>query len=351
MKSLSVKNIKESIRCMALMAMALGMGACDPILDNGDEDCDVRVQFIYDYHMENVNSFHLRVGAVTLYVFDADSTLVHQQTEAGEALKDPNYRMRLPFDPKDHYLIAWGHNLGCTTTELPALTTGKSHMRELTCRIGGRTQRADGCTEVCETGPIFHGKVDKPVAVKSETAPPTIALPMMKNTSTLVVNLQNTSGEPLSKEDFTFEVVDDNGLMAHDNSLIPDVELTYVPYATADGQVGYQGEEEGTRASSSAPGINMVKAELTLGRLMADRNPRLTVTNRQTGDVVFSIPLVDYLKLMRSQYHTGNMSDQEYLDRQDYYPFTFFLDDRGSWISAYIEILSWRVVLQDVDLE
>ena len=343
MKSLSA-HIKETIKYMALVAVALGMAACDPILDNGDEDCDVRVQFIYDYNMLGVDAFCKQVSAITLYVFDADETLVWKQTEEGSPLGNPAYRMKLPFDPKDHYLIAWAHRQGCTTTELPPMTIGQSRMKELTCRIGGRTPMPDGSIQVCGIGPIFHGKLDKPVAVKSNANPPTITMPLMKNTSTLVVNLSNTSTDALEADDFSFTVTDDNGLMAHDNTLIPDKRLTYVPHASREGSV----EIEETR--SAVKKQNSVIAELTLGRLMADRNPRLTVTNLTTGETVFSIPLVDYLKLMRSQHDTGHMSDQEYLDREDSYAFTFFLDEDANWLSASILINSWRVVLQDVDL-
>lgn len=346
MKSLSAKYIKETIKYMALVAVVLGMAACDTILDNGDEDCDVRVQFIYDYNMLGVDAFCKQVGAVTLYIFDADSTLVWKQTEEGDALKDPNYRMKLPFDPKDHHLIAWGHNQGCRTTELPQMNIGTSRMKELTCRIGGREQ-INGCTQVCEIGPIFHGKLDNPVAVKTNEAAPTITMPMMKNTSILVVNLSNTSEDPLKADDFSFAVTDDNGLMAYDNTLIPDTELTYVPFEQRDASIDVGLPDEGTRATKKQ---NSVIAELSLGRLMADRNPRLTVTNLTTGETVFSVPLVDYLKLMRSQHDTGHMSDQEYLDREDSYAFTFFLDEQANWISAIILINAWRVVLQDVDL-
>ena len=344
MKSLSAQ-FKKMIKYMALVAVALGMVACDTILDNEDEDCEVRVQFIYEHNMLGVDAFHKQVSAVTLYIFDADSTLVHQQNETGAALADPNYRMRLPFDPKNHHLIAWAHTEGCTTTELTPLKTGKSCMKELTCRIGGRSVRPDGCTEVREIGPIFHGQADKPIAVKTNDAAPTITIPLVKNTSTLRIILQNTSDTPLKAEDFTYTVVEDNGLMAYDNALMPDDSLTYVPFATQDGSAGYRKEESGTRAN-----VNMAIAEFTLGRLMADKNPRLTVTNRSTGKTVFDIPLVDYLKLMRSQYNTGDMSDQEYFDREDSYAFTFFLDEQANWLSASILINSWRVVLQDVDL-
>lgn len=40
------------------------------------------------------------------------------------------------------------------------------------------------------------------------------------------------------------------------------------------------------------------------------------------------------------------MSDQEYLDRQDEYNMTFFLDPDDRWIDQYIYINSWHLVIQ-----
>lgn len=45
------------------------------------------------------------------------------------------------------------------------------------------------------------------------------------------------------------------------------------------------------------------------------------------------------------------MSDQEYLDRQDEYNMTFFLDEQNQWINSVILINSWRVVLSNVDVD
>jgi hypothetical protein len=45
------------------------------------------------------------------------------------------------------------------------------------------------------------------------------------------------------------------------------------------------------------------------------------------------------------------MSDQEYLDRQDEYNMTFFLDEFGNWASSRIIINSWNVILQDTELQ
>ena len=45
------------------------------------------------------------------------------------------------------------------------------------------------------------------------------------------------------------------------------------------------------------------------------------------------------------------MTDQEYLDRQDDYTLTFFLDRNQKWIGTSIIINSWKVVLSNVDFD
>ena len=44
------------------------------------------------------------------------------------------------------------------------------------------------------------------------------------------------------------------------------------------------------------------------------------------------------------------MSDQEFLDREDDYVMTLFLDENNEWLSSQILIHSWMVVLDDVNL-
>ena len=95
--------------------------------------------------------------------------------------------------------------------------------------------------------------------------------------------------------------------------------------------------------------VSAVVAELTTSRLMAGSKARLTVTNRRTGATVASIPVVDYALLVKGNYNRA-MTDQEYLDRQDEYNMTFFLDEGGNWLSASVIINSWHVVVNNADL-
>ena len=57
-------------------------------------------------------------------------------------------------------------------------------------------------------------------------------------------------------------------------------------------------------------------------------------------------PLIDYVLLVKSNYKS-HWGDQEFLDRQDEYNMTFFLDESGNWISSSIIVNSWRVVLNN----
>ena len=95
--------------------------------------------------------------------------------------------------------------------------------------------------------------------------------------------------------------------------------------------------------------VSAVVAEMTVNRLLASKHPRLKVYNNLNKKMVFSIPLIDYALLVKGNYNK-EMTDQEYLDRQDDYSFIFFVDDHLDWLSATIYVNSWRVVLQNVDM-
>ena len=94
--------------------------------------------------------------------------------------------------------------------------------------------------------------------------------------------------------------------------------------------------------------IGVAMAELTVGRLVKGRRPILNVYNTH-GVRVISIPLIDYALLIKGHYNS-TMSDQEYMDRQDEYNMTFFLDKEDRWVSSSILINSWRVILDDIDI-
>lgn len=351
----------------AVVALA-AMTACQGAIYDGEGDCTAyyRIRFRYDWNMKFADAFAHEVKAVTLYVFDRSGKLVLQQSASGAELGEEGYLMPVELAPGDYDLLAWcGEGLtdGGLSFSVPAADTKEA----LRCTMT-RTRDAAGRAAVDPDGglkPLYHGYVEAQHFPEEEGVH-VIDLPLKKNTNSIRVVLNQQGGEPIAEDDFIFEITDDNGRMEWDNSLLPDERLVYPAWHVATGFADLGPEEDiyddlpaaGPNAAPAAAApradgsisVGVALAEFTIGRLVKEgHNPYLTVKVRETGKTVFSLQLTKYLLFVKG-YYNREMDDQEYLDRQDDYALTFFLDSGGRWIDTYIYINDWRVVPQDVDL-
>lgn len=337
----------------AIFCLGALLAACDTIYDD-EGDCDVhyRVRFSSAYNLSYADAFAHEVDEVTLYVFDADGRYVTQLNEQADDLTAAGQTLELPELPAGRYtFVAWGGLEGeLKSYEVPDMQVGVSTLDDLTCRIGREKQPDDGSVHVGELDELFHGRQTYDLTASEGTH--LLDLPLTKDTKHVRVVLQNLSGEPIGADDFIFTITDDNGLMASDNTLLPDELLTFDAWHVSQGSVSTKATENINDSTSS---LSVAVAELTTGRLMAeqtDNRTTLTVKRRngeQAGQTILSIPLVDYALLVKG-YYNHEMDDQEYLDRQDEYNLTFFLDENNNWLSASIIINSWHIVLSDVEL-
>lgn len=354
----------------ALVAMTACRGAIYD--DEGDCTAYYRIRFRYDRNMKFADAFASEVKAVQLYVFDRSGALVLQQQASGAELCEEGYLMPVELVPGDYDLLAWcGEGLtdGGASFTLPE----SGQLETLGCTMT-RSHAGGAATVDVEGGlkPLYHGYLAAQHFPDGEGTH-IIEMPLCKNTNAIRVVLQQQAGEGLTAEDFDFEITDNNGLMAWNNELLADETLVYPAWHVAAGtaEVAPEGRAAhpapapasaaavGAAASAPAAGaaprdettsVSVVVAELTVGRLVREgHNPILTVRDRASGETVFSIPLIDYVLLVKG-YYNRTMSDQEYLDRQDDYALTFFLDSGRRWIDAYLYINSWYVVLHDVEI-
>ena len=170
-------------------------------------------------------------------------------------------------------------------------------------------------------------------------------IPLIKDTNDINVVLQHISGDPVDKDEFTMTVVDANGKMNWDNSILPDDPITYYAHHKYSGTAGMVEPDPASRTITS---YSACIGEFTVARLMEDRDMRLIIRNRKNEEVV-NIPMIDYALLVKSSHNVG-MTDQEFLDRQDKYDLVFFLDRGGRWVYASINIASWKKVIQNTEL-
>lgn len=336
------------ITLLLCITATLTLCTCDAIFeDEGDCTTHFKVEFTYDRNMHFADAFAHEVKQVTLYIFDMDGKLVRTQSESGAVLAQDGYLMDVDIKPDTYTLVAWaeGWETGSTYT-YSELQPGVSDLEELNCRLN-RQHDADGTAYIDEDiSPLYHAiSYNECFCELIDGGESIISLNLTKNTNNVRVILQHLSGEDVNADDFTFSITDANGHMDYDNSLLPDETLTYRAWDTYSGSAGINAPTDTRDAVTS---VSVAIAELTTGRLMADGNPILTVKNKE-GETVLSIPLVDYALLVKGNYNR-DMDDQEYLDRQDEYNLTFFLDDDDRWVSSSIIINSWTVVLQDVGI-
>lgn len=116
--------------------------------------------------------------------------------------------------------------------------------------------------------------------------------------------------------------------------------VMYHPWATSEASTDYS---TGSRADAADGRINVVLAELTTSRLHPDNNTTLTVRKRDTGKLLFSIPLQKFALMIRNS-NFASMDPEEYLDRQDDFSLTFILDENQQWVAVEINVLNWREV-------
>jgi hypothetical protein len=144
---------------------------------------------------------------------------------------------------------------------------------------------------------------------------------------------------------FRYEITADNGLLNHNNEVVANGMLTYKPWSVTSGSADVA-PDYGTSSVTRGNQVSVAVAEFTISRMIDGQSPVLTIWNIEENEPVLSIPVADYALLVKG-YYNSSMSNQEYLDRQDEYNMTFFLDEDGDWLSASIIVNSWRVVLNN----
>lgn len=345
---------------MAVMVMFLFLfTSCNGFVYDEEGDCSVTysLKFRYDMNLKWADAFANEVKSVYLYAFDEDGVLVWKNSEAGAVLAQPDYSMNLDL-PAGHYrLLAWcGLENGKEreSFEVPETTVGVTRIDDVTCQMNV-DEGEDGMAHSDRyLDFLFHGVIDVELPEDVDGGHYTYIMPLVKNTNHIRIILQQLSGEDLDVDDFNFKIEDSNGFMASDNSLLADNRMVmYRPWAVTSGTAGV-GKDDVSPHSRAIVNVNGVIADFSVGRMMDGhyRSMYLTITNKD-GELVAKVPVIDYALLSKEYYEEAyghRMSNQEFLDREDEYVLTFFLDSNRKWNSTSILIHSWRIVLHNVDL-
>lgn len=348
-----IRNVAATI-CMASVCL-LAMSSCDSWLYEEEGDCSVyyRLKFRYDKNLKWADAFANEVSSVHLYAFDKSDVLVWQWEEQIDPTTAENYSVLLDLPAGDYRLLAWCGLRNDGEREesfsVPEARIGETRMEQLQCTLN-RERDESGAYSEERLYRLFHGSLDVSLPENEDGGSYDYTMYLTKNTNHVRVILQHLSEEDVNEADFIFRIDDENGLMAHDNELIADENINYRPWDIQGVEAGIG--KDGSRAISNVKGL---VADFTVGRLIETHREKmiLTITTKE-GKTVARIPVIDYA-LMGKEYYEKEyrypMDKRQFLDRLDECVMTLFLDEDHKWVSSVIQILSWRVVLSNVDVD
>lgn len=333
----------------AVIAPTVGLTSCSDFVYDNMEDCPsgLRVRFVYDHNMEFANAFHSQVDCVTLHVYDAQGHLVDTFTETTDVLADENYRMNVDLPAGEYQLVAYG-GMECDQSSF-VYTGGKPQKGHLI------SDRQVALRPECLTDPAlrklhhhFYGDVLASVS-PDDIDYSEVTLKMKKNTNTIRILLQHLDYTPVDHNDFNFEITTDNTLMAHNNDVIAtDGPAVYVPWSRGNIDIGPQGPQAPQARADGlpqSPNSSIAYAEFATARLIHGSDTRLRIKSLKNPDNPKSqldIPIINYLEAVRSDYY-ASMPHQEYLDRENNWQMTFFLDRNNVWYRVEIKVADWTV--------
>lgn len=348
----AIKNSAKT--CMiALAGACFAFTGCDSVIyDKGDCVASYNlVSFVYDYNMSYADAFGSKVSRVSLLAFDRKSGRLVKRIDADRSQLDGNNRLALEVEPGSYTLLVWGGD-HAESFDIAAGKPGESRIEDFHAYLH-REDHNGVSRSTHDLAPLFHGMVDVDLPYASPSVPHYVTVPLKKDTNVVRVVLQQLSGNPLDIDDFNFVITDSNGWLNHDNSLRDDEVIHYDPWRLYSGSVDINSDPTdlpGTATPAAMPVmpdsravLGATLAEFTTSRLTTVTDPMLHITRKSDGRTVLKINVRDYALLVMGA-HNKDMTPQEYLDRQDEYNMTFFLDKDYEWVSSIIIINDWRII-------
>ena len=359
-------NMKLKKLFLALVSIAL-LTSCDLMKEDEDTTtCGLFVTFKYDYNLQRADMFRDHVGSITLYVFDSDGRFVRTYESnnipaMGRMLNGEYVHCMQIMDlPNGKYrFIALANQKSYEATlatpgpkyRRAAMAKGDANER-LTVRLDRET--VSGATSmvsnVAPMDTLWHGMTGaEPVRVVNNGQTIT-QISMVRDTKMLTISLHNLDEDKradMDTEDFEYFIIDNNGYLGYNNSLLSDEDIVYTPFHKWN---TYVADNSGVTTEATA------HAGITFNRLIwdaqPDKNATLIIRNKTNNKEVAAINLTDALAQGRNAYDAYAYSRQEYLDRSyDYYMDFFIKNDVWQYADVRINVLSWAHRIQNVSLQ
>lgn len=335
-----IRNLKNKLALSLIALSGCLLSGCGWVHEDLELcPAQLRIRFVYDYNLKWADAFPHEVTSVNVWAFDKSGKFVWSGSDNGARLAEKDYYLETPLTEGEYDFVTWCGLHDNSSFDLATYTP--TSKEDLEVKLNTLTQNNENVSDK-QLGNLYHGYVSD-ISYEIDPYTPTfkyVTIPLMRDTKNIVFMLQHLDGSPIEQQDFSLTITDNNGLLDWNNNVLNSPLITYKPWETVYGQVTAPDQNTKTRDITT---VCSLRFNLTTNRLMAGSNAVLTVHRNWDDRDIIRIPLIDYLLLVKGHY--GDISDQEYLDRQDDYSMIFFIDPNSNWYqNSIIYINSWAVV-------
>lgn len=302
-------------------------------------ESSVTLQFRYTYNVTEGDAFGREADRVQVWLFDENGNYLSTQQEENENINNGFTMDMSDLAPGTYTFVAWAQETdnqdNLSNFTFPELTAGTSTLTDLHARLNREEN-------ICHTelNGLLCGTVEGEVTGGEDV----FTVDMMKCTNKLrIILMPYRAGQQLQAEDYHFVIDGHNGWLDYKGDTYEEDPLAYEPYLQ---ELSTASDSETTEGEIN----HAVVAELNTSRMMYDQSPRLRILNNDTGETLLDLNLTWFLSLQAIGEHRSEWSDQEYLDRQDEFAMTFFIDG-DTFLMSRIIVNDWVLSLENVDLE
>ena len=286
----------------------------------------------YTYNILDVDAASPQVSDITILAFDKDDKYVDRVDVDSITLHQGYCMVRVPFPEGTYRLLIWGGTSN-HMYQLPNLKAGQTERRSLNISLACDNKNQSNK----KLNALFYSSLENiTISQKYQV----ITANLVKDTNYFSCILQDEANAPLSQEDFSFTLESANGIIDYTNTPVGTTPVYYLPY-----------QKEVAVMSEQTP---VIHARLNTLRIMKGDQTTLSIKHIPSGQNILRLPLTQYLLLSKIYNDIGEMSDQEYLDRQDSYTLLFFIQpsDTGiPHICPRMQVNGWIIRLNNSELE
>lgn len=337
-KNENIRNIFKGgfLRLAACLALLLAAVSCDYIHDELPL-CRHTLRFVYRHNIKHADAFAYEMvnqsmeKNVRLYIYDSNGKFLSSRLIEGAELEKNEVDLS-DLAPATYRLLAWGglNDTDYTWTE-PVAGDSLDDFRMAVKAADSRVDR--------ELSGLFQGELVYTIPAGGTTD---TEFPLVKNTNKIRFILVDANrGTELTTDAFDIVATTLNSDLDAHNEPVSAVRFTWLPYLQKVETVKAVGE--------STTVYDAVCTELNTLRLIDNGTGTLRVRYASEEVPFFNVNLTELLKLTQIESH--KLPGQEYLDRQDEYVITAYVDIAGGRAHClYVVVDDWIVRLEDMDL-